>query len=49
MSTKDWSGQNVVIVGVARQGLALARFLAQHGAQVVLNDRVCPWTACLLT
>ena len=29
----------MVIVGAARQGLALARYLAQHGAQVVLNDR----------
>jgi UDP-N-acetylmuramoylalanine--D-glutamate ligase len=35
----DWSGQRVVILGAARQGLALARYLAEHGAQVVLNDR----------
>ena len=39
MNHRDWSGQKVVIVGAARQGLALARYLAQHGAQVVLNDR----------
>ncbi|MEW5871370.1 MAG: UDP-N-acetylmuramoyl-L-alanine--D-glutamate ligase [Chloroflexota bacterium] len=29
----------MVIVGAARQGLALARYLLQHGAVVVLNDR----------
>jgi len=34
-----WSGKRVVIVGAARQGIALARYLAQHGAQVILNDR----------
>ena len=34
----DWTGQRVVIVGAARQGLALARYLAAHGARVVLND-----------
>lgn len=35
----SWSGQKVVIIGAARQGTALARYLAQHGAQVVLNDK----------
>lgn len=39
MTTLDWHNQRVVILGAARQGLALARYLAQHGAQVVLNDR----------
>jgi UDP-N-acetylmuramoylalanine--D-glutamate ligase len=29
----------VVIIGAARQGLALARYLALHGAHVVINDR----------
>jgi UDP-N-acetylmuramoylalanine--D-glutamate ligase len=29
----------VIILGAARQGTALARYLVQHGAQVVLNDR----------
>jgi UDP-N-acetylmuramoylalanine--D-glutamate ligase len=29
----------VLIVGAARQGTALARYLARHGATVVLNDR----------
>jgi UDP-N-acetylmuramoylalanine--D-glutamate ligase len=35
----DWSGKRVVIIGAARQGLALARYLAKHGANVTLNDR----------
>jgi UDP-N-acetylmuramoylalanine--D-glutamate ligase len=35
----DWKGKRVVVVGAARQGLALARYLARHGAQVILNDR----------
>lgn len=33
------SGKRVVIIGAARQGLALARYLARHGAKVILNDR----------
>ena len=36
---KDWSGQQILIIGAARQGTALARYLASHGAQVVLNDQ----------
>jgi UDP-N-acetylmuramoylalanine--D-glutamate ligase len=35
---RDWNGLRVVIVGAARQGIALARFLAVHGARVVLTD-----------
>ena len=35
----EWKGQRVLIVGAARQGMALARFFANRGAQVVLNDR----------
>lgn len=35
----DWIGKRVLIIGVARQGTALARYLVAHGAQVVLNDR----------
>ncbi len=37
--TVNWRNKRVVILGAARQGLALARYLARHGAQVVLNDR----------
>lgn len=36
---KDWQDKQVVIVGAARQGIALARYLIGHGAQVILNDR----------
>jgi len=38
----DWKGKRVVIIGAARQGLALARYLSHHGAQVILNDRRTP-------
>ena len=34
-----WEGKHVVMVGAARQGLALVRHLAENGASVVLNDR----------
>jgi UDP-N-acetylmuramoylalanine--D-glutamate ligase len=36
---QDWQGKKVVIVGAARQGIALARYLSRHGARVLLNDR----------
>ena len=35
---KDWTGKRVLILGAARQGQALARWLARHGARVTLND-----------
>jgi UDP-N-acetylmuramoylalanine--D-glutamate ligase len=35
----DWSAKKVLIVGAARQGTALARYLVNHGSRVVLNDR----------
>lgn len=34
----DWKGKRVVIIGAARQGLALAEYLAGKGAKVALND-----------
>jgi UDP-N-acetylmuramoylalanine--D-glutamate ligase len=39
MAQINWKGKRVIIIGAARQGLALARYLAQHGADVLLNDR----------
>ncbi len=36
---RDWTGKRVVILGAARQGVALARWLAEHGAQVTLSDK----------
>jgi UDP-N-acetylmuramoylalanine--D-glutamate ligase len=38
----NWAGQKVLIIGAARQGLSLARFLAARGAQVTLNDQRAP-------
>ena len=35
---KSWKGQRVLVIGAARQGLALARFLAHNQAQVILTD-----------
>jgi UDP-N-acetylmuramoylalanine--D-glutamate ligase len=35
---KDWNGKRVLILGAARQGLALARWLSLHGARVTLSD-----------
>src|ERR1044072_2271818 len=34
----DWNGKHVLILGAARQGLALARWLSLHGARVTLSD-----------
>ena len=34
----DWNHKRVLILGAARQGLALARWLSVHGARVTLND-----------
>jgi len=35
----DWTGKRVLILGAARQGQALARWLARHGARVTLSDK----------
>jgi UDP-N-acetylmuramoylalanine--D-glutamate ligase len=35
---RDWTGTRVLILGAARQGLALARWLSLHGARVTLSD-----------
>ncbi|MCX6065608.1 MAG: UDP-N-acetylmuramoyl-L-alanine--D-glutamate ligase [Chloroflexi bacterium] len=42
MAQISWKGKRVVIIGAARQGLALARYLSTHGATVILNDRRTP-------
>jgi UDP-N-acetylmuramoylalanine--D-glutamate ligase len=36
---KNWNGARVLVIGAARQGLALARYLAGRGAAVILNDQ----------
>lgn len=38
----NWQSKRVLIIGAARQGLALARYLARQGAEVTLNDRRTP-------
>jgi UDP-N-acetylmuramoylalanine--D-glutamate ligase len=35
----DWTGKRVLILGAARQGEALARWLVRHGARVTLSDK----------
>jgi UDP-N-acetylmuramoylalanine--D-glutamate ligase len=35
----DWKDKRVIVIGAARQGVALGRFLASRGASVVMNDR----------
>ena len=35
----DWTGKRVLILGAARQGIALAHWLARHGARVTLSDK----------
>ncbi|MEN8240549.1 MAG: UDP-N-acetylmuramoyl-L-alanine--D-glutamate ligase [Chloroflexota bacterium] len=37
-----FDGKRVVVIGAARQGTALSRYLAEHGAQVVLTDARSP-------
>ncbi|MCX8063042.1 MAG: Mur ligase family protein, partial [Anaerolineales bacterium] len=36
---EDWQGKHALVIGAARQGIAVARFLIARGAQVTLNDR----------
>ncbi|MEA3351264.1 MAG: UDP-N-acetylmuramoyl-L-alanine--D-glutamate ligase [Chloroflexota bacterium] len=36
---RNWNGKRVLIIGAARQGAALVRYLVSHGVEVVLNDR----------
>ena len=36
---QTWQDKRVVIIGAARQGLALAAYLAKHNAHVVITDR----------
>ncbi|MFW5940807.1 MAG: UDP-N-acetylmuramoyl-L-alanine--D-glutamate ligase [Chloroflexota bacterium] len=38
MTRDDLAGKRIVILGLARQGRALARFAAQAGAEVVVSD-----------
>jgi NAD(P)-dependent dehydrogenase (short-subunit alcohol dehydrogenase family) len=35
----DWAGKRVVVIGLARQGKALARYLSAQGAHVTVTDQ----------
>src|SRR5450830_1192382 len=35
---KNFNGKKYVVIGAARQGLALSQYLASHGAKVILTD-----------
>jgi UDP-N-acetylmuramoylalanine--D-glutamate ligase len=35
----DWKDKRVIVIGAARQGVALGRYLALRGAHVVMNDQ----------
>lgn len=39
MMIYGWQGRTALILGAARQGLALARFLCNRGVHVILNDQ----------
>jgi UDP-N-acetylmuramoylalanine--D-glutamate ligase len=36
---RRWEGKKVLMIGAARQGVALSRYLVKQGAEVILNDR----------
>ena len=38
----SWAGRHVGVVGLAREGVALTRYLAAHGAHVIVSDRAQP-------
>ena len=38
--SSNWSDKRILVIGAARQGVALARFLVRRDARVVLNDRL---------
>ena len=39
MDGSEWAGKRVTIIGLAREGVALAQYLAPRGARVTVNDR----------
>jgi UDP-N-acetylmuramoylalanine--D-glutamate ligase len=38
LETQDWQGKQVIVLGMARSGRAVARLLARHGARVRATD-----------
>ena len=39
IEASEWQGKSVLVIGAARQGIALARYLTSKGADVTVNDR----------
>ncbi|OYD06619.1 UDP-N-acetylmuramoyl-L-alanine--D-glutamate ligase [Paludifilum halophilum] len=39
MIAEDWSGRSVIVLGLARSGVAVTKLLHQLGAKVTVNDR----------
>ena len=39
MRSSELAGQRAMIIGLAREGLDLTRFLTAHGASVLVTDR----------
>ena len=37
--TMELAGRNIVVVGLARTGVAVTRFLVDHGARVTVTDQ----------
>jgi UDP-N-acetylmuramoylalanine--D-glutamate ligase len=38
-SVGEWTGQNIIVLGLARSGVAVAKLLSRLGARVTVNDR----------
>ena len=34
-----WTNKKVLVIGIARQGIALTRYLSNHGANLIVNDQ----------
>jgi UDP-N-acetylmuramoylalanine--D-glutamate ligase len=39
MMIYGWQGRSALIIGAARQGMALARFLCNRGVRIIINDQ----------
>ncbi len=39
ISSQLFTGKTILVIGAARQGLALSRFLLNEGAIVIINDK----------
>jgi UDP-N-acetylmuramoylalanine--D-glutamate ligase len=39
VTMSDWNSKQVLVIGAARQGLAVGRYLAPRGVRVIINDQ----------